>query len=85
MFKGIVQKYLKQVLGEYIEDFNPDNVNIAIWKGEAVVKDIKLKKDALKKMNLPFDIKHSRLKCLTMNIPWSNLSSSKIEAIVDGL
>lgn len=43
-----------------------------------------LKKDVIKKLNLPFKIRYSRLGCLKMNIPWKSLTSSKIEVVLEG-
>jgi len=49
-----------------------------------VLKNLRLKKDILKKLNLPFGIRYSRLGCLKMNIPWKSLATSKIEVLLEG-
>jgi len=78
MFEALVERLLNQILGEYIEDFSSDNLHVGIWSGEVILKNIKLKKEIMKRLNLPFILKFSHLGCLKMNIPWKSLTSSKI-------
>lgn len=78
MFEALVERLLNKILGEYIENFSSENLNIGIWSGQVVLKNIALKKDIIKKLNLPFILKFSRLGCLKLNIPWKSLTSSKI-------
>jgi vacuolar protein sorting-associated protein 13A/C len=75
---------LNSILGEYIENFSAENLKIGIWSGEVVLKNVVLKKSIIKKLNLPFKIKYSRLGCLKMTIPWKNLTTSKIEVLLEG-
>lgn len=72
-------------MGEYIENFNSDNLKIGIWSGEVSIQNVRLRADAIKKLNLPLKIKYSRLGCLKMSIPWSSLGSSKIDILIEGL
>ena len=85
MFEALVERLLNQILGEYVEDFTADNLHIGIWSGEVTLKNIRLKKEIMKKLNLPFILRFSRLGCLKMNIPWKSLTSSKIEVQLEGL
>jgi vacuolar protein sorting-associated protein 13A/C len=78
MFESLVERLLNKILGEYIENFNSENLHIGIWSGQVVLKNIALKKDIVKRLNLPFIIKFSRLGCLKLNVPWKSLTSSKI-------
>lgn len=78
MFESLVERLLNKILGEYVENFSSENLHIGIWSGQVVLKNIALKKDIFKKLNLPFIIKFSRLGCLKLNVPWKSLTSSKI-------
>jgi vacuolar protein sorting-associated protein 13A/C len=84
MFEALVERLLNKILGEYIENFSAENLSIGIWSGEVVLKNVVLKKDVIKRLNLPFRIRYSRLGCLKMNIPWKSLTSSKIEVLLEG-
>jgi vacuolar protein sorting-associated protein 13A/C len=44
-----------------------------------------LSKNILKKLNLPFSLKYSKIGLLRMKIPWKSLTSSKIEVLLEGL
>jgi vacuolar protein sorting-associated protein 13A/C len=85
MFEKIVERILNPILSEYVEDFNSENMKIGLWSGEVVIKNVKLRKEIIQKLNLPLKIKYSRLGCLKMSIPWKSLGSSKIDIVIDGL
>ena len=85
MFEKIVERILNPILSEYVEDFNSENMKIGLWSGEVVIKNVKLRKENIQKLNLPLKIKYSRLGCLKMSIPWKSLGSSKIDIVIDGL
>lgn len=85
MFEALVEKLLNKILGEFVESFSADNLSIGIWSGEVILKNVILKKSIIKKLNLPFKIKYSKLGCLKLNIPWKSLTSSKIEVNLEGL
>lgn len=84
MFEALAERLLGNILGEYIEDFSAQNLKIGILSGQVILKNIVLKKDIIKKLNLPLKIKYSRLGTLKMNIPWKSLTSSKIEVVLEG-
>lgn len=85
MFEKIVERILNRILGEYVQDFSSENLKIGLWSGAVEIKNVKLKKEIIQKLNLPFNLKYSRLGCLKMNIPWSSITSSKIEVVIEGL
>ena len=85
MFEKIVEKILSPILNQYVEDFNAENMKIRLWSGEVVIKNVRLRKEIIKKLNLPFKLKYSKLGCLKMTIPWKSLGSSKIDIVIDCL
>lgn len=82
MFEKIVEKILSPILNEYVEDFNAENMKIGLWSGEVVIKNVALRKEIIKKLNLPFRLKYSRLGTLKMTIPWKSLGSSRIDIVI---
>ena len=50
-----------------------------------LLRNISLKRDIIRKTNLPLYIKFSKLGLLKLNIPWKSLTSSKIEVLLEGL
>lgn len=80
-----MERLLNSVLGEYLENFNSENLKIGIWSGEVVIRNVRFRAEVIRKLNLPLVLLHSRIGCLRMNIPWKNLTGSKIEVLLDGL
>lgn len=53
--------------------------------GNVVLTDLKLKKEALDKLNLPIEVFHGHLGRLELHIPWRNLKSEPVSVIVEEL
>jgi vacuolar protein sorting-associated protein 13A/C len=68
-----LEKILKDLLGEYIEEIDSKELSVGIWSGKISIKNLKLKKNILQKTNIPIIIKHSSIKGLSIKIPWKNL------------
>ena len=47
MFERYLSEALAIHFGQYIENFDADKVKISVWNGEVILKDLKLKRDAL--------------------------------------
>lgn len=83
MFESLVANLLNRVLGSYIENFDPKQLNIGIWSGDVKLKNLRLKKESLDKFRLPLDVKFGHLGELTLQIPWSNLKSKPVKIIIE--
>ncbi|KAI9292119.1 vacuolar protein sorting-associated protein vps13 [Neoconidiobolus thromboides FSU 785] len=75
MFEAVVVSVLNKFLGDYVENFQANQLNIAIWNGDIKLKNLRLKDEALSKLKLPMDFKEGYLGELTMKIPWHNLKN----------
>ncbi|XP_031336343.1 vacuolar protein sorting-associated protein 13 isoform X2 [Photinus pyralis] len=85
VFESVVTDVLNRVLGSYIENLDSKQLNLGIWGGDVVLKDLVLKPSALDDLNLPVQIVYGRLSQLVLKIPWKNLYTSAVEAKVEGL
>ena len=56
MFEGLLESLLKSILGEYIENLDPQKLSISIWSGHVELRDLKFRSDLFHKLNLPFDL-----------------------------
>ncbi|RCH94872.1 hypothetical protein CU097_000818, partial [Rhizopus azygosporus] len=56
---------------------------IGMWKGEVNLSNLKLRKDALDKLDLPISVSEGYLGELKLVIPWSNLRSEPVKVIID--
>ena len=64
MFEGLLESLLKSILGEYIENLDPQTLSISIWSGHVSLRDLRLRSDLFHKLNLPFDLKLGIIKKL---------------------
>ena len=78
MFEKIISDLLTKFLGDYVEGLNSETFTFAVWSGSVELKNLKIKKEALKKFNIPFDIKSGILGLLEIKIPWRNLSKEPV-------
>ncbi|KAI9251543.1 hypothetical protein BY458DRAFT_17568 [Sporodiniella umbellata] len=83
MLESLVANILNRFLKNYVSNLNYDQLKIGIWKGEVNLNDLKLRRDALDKLNLPINVSEGYLGQLTLVIPWSNLRSEPVKVIVD--
>ncbi|KAI7863890.1 hypothetical protein BDF14DRAFT_1998124 [Spinellus fusiger] len=83
MLESLVAGILNRVLGNYVSNLNYDQLKIGIWKGEVNLKNLKLRKEALDKLDLPVDVLEGYLGELTLSIPWANLKTKPVKVFVD--
>jgi len=74
---------LNRFLGAYVSNLEVNQLNIAIWTGDVVLRNLQLKKEALDKFNLPIDVLEGYIGELTLNIPWSNLKNKPVKVFIN--
>ncbi|TID30882.1 hypothetical protein CANINC_000530 [Pichia inconspicua] len=82
MLESIVANILNRSLGAYVENFDPNQLNIGIWSGDVTLSNLKLKPESLDKLELPLELKCGNLGNLTMQIPWSNLKGKPVKVLI---
>ncbi|EAT37516.1 AAEL010508-PA [Aedes aegypti] len=85
VFESIVADVLNRFVGEYVENLDKKQLKIGIWGGDVVLNNLILKQSALKELDLPVSTLYGHLGKLVLKIPWKNLYSAPVEAIVDKL
>jgi vacuolar protein sorting-associated protein 13A/C len=62
---------------------------LAFWTGKILIQDAALKhnkiNDLFKTNNIPLTIKYSSIRRLSIDVPWSKLSSAPVEIKIDGI
>ncbi|KAI3378739.1 hypothetical protein SNEBB_004675 [Seison nebaliae] len=80
MFEQLATYFVKHYLGTYI-NVNSDQLSIGIWSGDISLKNIYLKPEAFKTLNLPIEIHCGYIGNVSIKIPWRTLLFST--AIID--
>lgn len=53
-----------------VDNLNTSQLNLGVWSGDIKLRNLRLKKDALDKLNLPIDVMEGYLGELTIKIAW---------------
>lgn len=83
MFEKLLEKILKDVLGEFIDGIDTKKLNIGIWSGSVEIVNVSLKPKLLATFGLPFRIAYSNISRLSIIIPWKNLFSAPLVIEID--
>ncbi|KAM4015734.1 LOW QUALITY PROTEIN: intermembrane lipid transfer protein VPS13D [Anomaloglossus baeobatrachus] len=70
MLEGLVAWVLNTYLGKYVNNLNTDQLSVALLKGAVELENLPLKKDALKELELPFEVKAGFIGKTRIQIPF---------------
>ena len=85
MFETLLEKLLSRIVGEYVEGISKKQMKVGIWSGNVDIKNLTIKKSVIQQLNIPFELKFGMIEQIKLKIPWTNLSSSSVEAELRGL
>ncbi|KAG8370579.1 hypothetical protein BUALT_Bualt14G0131800 [Buddleja alternifolia] len=74
---------LRKYLGEYVHGLSAEALRISVWKGDVVLKDLKLKAEALNALKLPVTVKAGFLGTITLKVPWKGLGKEPVIVLID--
>ncbi|XP_050374958.1 uncharacterized protein LOC126792594 [Argentina anserina] len=83
MFEAHVLHLLRRYLGEYVEGLSVEALRISVWQGDVVLKDLKLKAEALNSLKLPVTVKAGFIGTITLKVPWKSLGKEPVIVLVD--
>lgn len=64
----IVANVISYFLGEYVEDIDRNKINVSLWNKNAVLQDIQIKKNALIRHQIPFEVTRGIVGMLDLQI-----------------
>ncbi|KAM4652130.1 intermembrane lipid transfer protein VPS13D [Discoglossus pictus] len=70
MLEGLVAWVLNNYLGKYVNNLNTDQLSVALLRGAVELENLPLKKDALKELELPFEVKAGFIGKIKIQIPF---------------
>ncbi|KAF6156504.1 hypothetical protein GIB67_011305 [Kingdonia uniflora] len=74
---------LRKYLGEYVHGLSAEALRISVWKGDVVLKDLKLKAEALNSLKLPVTVKAGFVGTITLKVPWKSLGKEPVIVLID--
>uniref|UniRef100_A0A8C3CU79 Vacuolar protein sorting 13 homolog A n=1 Tax=Cairina moschata TaxID=8855 RepID=A0A8C3CU79_CAIMO len=73
VFESLVVDVLNRFLGDYVVNLDSSQLKLGIWGG------------AGRQLDVPFKVKAGHIGQLNLQIPWQNLYTQPVEAILDGV
>jgi vacuolar protein sorting-associated protein 13A/C len=68
MLEPVLAYYLNQYLGNYVTGLDADSLRVSVWAGDVVLKDLKLRAEALEALKLPITVKGGVLGTLRLKV-----------------
>ena len=68
MLEPVLLYYLNHYLGRYVEGLDRDSLRVSVWAGDVVLKDLKLRPEALQGLNLPITVRGGVLGTLRLKV-----------------
>ena len=85
MFEAQVAYYLNEYLGKYVQGIDRESLKISIYAGDVVLRNLRLKPDALEDLDLPVSVHAGLLGMLRLKVPWKNLGGTPVVVEIDDL
>ncbi|XP_036383579.1 vacuolar protein sorting-associated protein 13A isoform X2 [Megalops cyprinoides] len=85
VFESLVVDVLNRFLGDYVVNLDSSQLKLGIWGGDAVLKNLEIKENALSQLDIPFKVRAGHIGRLELKIPWKNLYTQSVEATLDGV
>ncbi|XP_028822843.1 vacuolar protein sorting-associated protein 13A-like isoform X3 [Denticeps clupeoides] len=83
VFESLVVDVLNRFLGDYVVNLDSSQLRLGIWGGDAVLKNLEIKENALSQLDIPFKVRAGHIGRLELKIPWKNLYTQSVEATLD--
>ncbi|KAM6944423.1 intermembrane lipid transfer protein VPS13A isoform 1-T1 [Lycodopsis pacificus] len=85
VFESVVVDVLNRFLGDYVVNLDSSQLKLGIWGGDAVLRNLEIKENALSQLDIPFKVRAGHIGQLQLKIPWKNLYNQSVEATLDGV
>jgi len=76
--KAYFSRILNSYFGPYLENFNKDQLAFGLSSGKLTLTNLRVKKSALDKFDLPFECVEGRVGLFSVSIPWFSLGRSPV-------
>ncbi|KAF8640890.1 hypothetical protein AX17_000538 [Amanita inopinata Kibby_2008] len=81
--KELLNLLFNRILAPYVENLDLNQVNYGIGQGQLTLRNLRLKKGALDKFQLPVDVAEGHLGRFTLALHWRNLGNQPVEVLVE--
>uniref|UniRef100_A0A8C2GEQ4 Vacuolar protein sorting 13 homolog A n=1 Tax=Cyprinus carpio TaxID=7962 RepID=A0A8C2GEQ4_CYPCA len=83
VFESVVVDVLNRFLGDYVVNLDSSQLSLGIWGGDAILRNLEIKENALSQLDIPFKVRAGHIGRLELKIPWKKLYTQSVEATLD--
>lgn len=82
--ESYVTPILLEHVAKYVKNFRAEDAQLSLWEGEVTLLNLDLELDVLEdELKLPIDLVSGHVHELTIQVPWTKLTSEPIRIIID--
>ena len=85
MFERQISEILQRVLGAYFDGIDTESLNVSLLGGRVELEDLRLRREAITALGLPFSIKHGRVRRVELELSLRNLRGAPARMRIDGV
>ncbi|KAJ1561443.1 hypothetical protein HK096_004696, partial [Nowakowskiella sp. JEL0078] len=85
VLESVVAGIVNQFIGDYVDNVETNQLSVGVWNGDVVLSNLKLKRDALDKFNLPVDVVEGYIGDLSFKIPWNDLKNKPVKVYINNV
>ncbi|XP_036886237.1 vacuolar protein sorting-associated protein 13A isoform X1 [Sturnira hondurensis] len=85
VFESVVVDVLNRFLGDYVVNLDKSQLTLGIWGGAVALKNLEIKENALSQLDVPFKVKVGHIGNLNLKIPWKNLYTQPVVAVLENI
>nr|XP_018896804.1 PREDICTED: vacuolar protein sorting-associated protein 13D isoform X1 [Bemisia tabaci] len=85
MLEGLVAWVLNNYLGKYVENLNTDQLSVGLLRGAVELENLPLKKDALRELGLPVEVRSGFIGKVKLQVPVSQFRSAPWVILIENL
>ena len=78
MFEKLISQVLNKVLGDFIENIDPAQLNVSVLSGEVNLTNMKIKNTIFEAMPFPFQLAFGQIGTINLKIPVWNLATQPL-------
>ncbi|XP_046414322.1 vacuolar protein sorting-associated protein 13D isoform X1 [Neodiprion fabricii] len=85
MLEGLVAWILNNYLGKYVENLNTDQLSIALLSGEVELENLPLKREALRHIGFPVEVKAGFVGKVRLHVPVTQIRTAPWVIVIEQL
>ncbi|KAL1410608.1 Vacuolar protein sorting-associated protein 13 [Vanrija albida] len=85
VIKDMALRMLNVYVSPYVDNLNPDDLQLSILAGKAEFHGLRLKKSVLERFGLPVEIVAGDIGSLSLTIPWQAMKSQPAQIVIDDI